>query len=125
MVFNMRWKRISPNRQIDEVGNIVQIHGAVQPKACQKCEKKFDEKPTVVDKKQYVPIYKCTECKFYNAGGDAAFDHKITSDHKITKTVKEMVVGKDKKILGSVARIIKTKNDVIILCGGCFGIYKK
>lgn len=117
----MKWKFVDSNhtKQIDSVGNIVQIYGGVIPKACQKCKISFNYSVTQVKKIQSVPIYKCIKCSFENASGDAAFDHKIISDHKITKTSKDRVVGVDNKILGSIANITKTEDDVIILCDDC------
>jgi len=109
------------DQQIDEVGNIYQKSGAVIAKACQKCGKEFDYTPTMVERKAPVPIYKCTACSFTNGSGDAAFDHKLTTDHKVVKTTVERVVAIEKKLLGSLAHITKTEDDVIILCGECNG----
>ena len=47
----MIWSILSPSKQIDEVGNIFQKSGAVQPKACQKCEKKFTSEVEEIKKK--------------------------------------------------------------------------
>ncbi len=108
-----------PNKQIDTVGNIVQKQGAIQPKACQKCKKEFTSKIESKPITQSVPFYKCENCEFENAGGDAALDHKITTDHKIKKITKDRLAKVDKIITGRIAHIKKTKTDVKILCGDC------
>lgn len=117
----MEWEFSTPTKQVDKVGNVVQINGGVKAKACQKCKKKFDYKVTNVEKKQEVPIYSCEECDFKNASGDSAFEHKITSDHKIKREKIERVVGIERKILGEIAHITRLKEDVIITCGKCNG----
>lgn len=105
--------------QIDSVGNIIQLSGAVKAIACQDCKKKFDYTQIKKEKIQKVPIYECENCDFKNASGDAAFDHKITSDHKIKKTFADRIVGFVNKIKGPIAIINKTDNDVNILCDKC------
>ena len=120
----MKWTFLKgvTNMQVDTVGNIVQKAGGVIPKACQKCKKEFTGKIESVPIKQKVPFYKCTDCEFISSSGDAAFDHKILTDHKLSKIVKDRIVGTENKIIGNFAKISKTKNDVIILCDDCYGI---
>jgi protein-arginine kinase activator protein McsA len=105
--------------QEDEVGNIFQYHGGVKPKACQNCKDPFESKLELVEKKGTVPMYVCKNCDFKNASGDAALDHKITTDHNILKKTSERVIAIEKKIIGSVAHITQEDNDVIILCSEC------
>jgi len=108
--------------QIDEVGNIYQKQGGVIPKACQKCKKEFKSEVKEFPIKQKVPYYKCKDCDFENAGGDVALDHKIQNiDHNIKKITKDRIVGVDRKIIGIVSYVTKTKDDVLILCGDCNG----
>lgn len=113
------WKTISSFEQKDEVGNIYQKKGGVIPKACQKCGKKFYSEIKNIPITQSVPFYKCKNCSFENAGGDSALDHKITTDHEIKKISKDRIVGYNSIIEGSKSNIIKSKNDVIILCDEC------
>lgn len=105
--------------QMDTVGNIVQAEGGVKAVACQKCEKKFDYKAESKERIQHVPIFTCSDCNFNNASGDMAFEHKITTDHNITKTTKPRIVAIDRKLTGSIAHIEKTNDDTIIICGDC------
>lgn len=120
----MEWSFIEdkPHLQIDEVGNIVQINGGVQPKACQKCKNEFKSKIKENPKKQIVPFYKCEDCDFENGGAPAVMDHKFETDHKIKKISKDRIVSIERTIEGSVAHISKTKDDVIILCDKCNAI---
>jgi len=112
----------SPNKQIDLVGNIYQIHGAVQPIACQKCKKLFDNKVTQKPLKQTIMSYKCDDCEFENKSGDIAFVHLQANDqHRIAQLSDDKVVSIEKQHTGRIARIKKIENDVIILCDDCNG----
>jgi hypothetical protein len=104
---------------IDSVGNEIQDGGAVIPKACQKCKKEFKSEIKSTPIKQDIPFYKCKDCKFENASGDATLEHKLTTDHKLDKIIKSRLIGHERKILGNIAHIIKTDNNIIILCGDC------
>lgn len=106
--------------QIDEVGNIYQKSGAVIPKACQNCKEDFKSEIKDFPITQDVPIYTCNDCDFEGVSGDSALSHIIEyPDHKLNKSIKERVIGIDKKAIGSVARIKKTEDDIIILCDKC------
>ena len=111
---------IDTDEQIDKVGNIYQKSGAIIPKACQNCKQKFKSEIKEFPITQKVPFYKCNDCDFENASGDATLEHKITNmNHNIKKITKDRIVGVDKKIIGIIPRITKTDDDVIILCDDC------
>jgi len=112
------WKTINAHEQIDEVGNIYQYHGGIKPKACQKCKREFKTQIKIDPVIQKVPIYECEECSFKNSGGDSALDHKIQSSHKIKKIQKEKVVSTKRQLIDT-PNIIKTKDDVLVLCSEC------
>lgn len=114
------WKFDGPLKQVDPDGNIVQIRGAVQPKACQNCHKDFDCPISTVPKYQSVPFYKCKDCDFKNAGGTEAFDHKLETSHNIEKIQENRLVGYEKKLTGKlIPHITHGDGDVKILCGDC------
>ena len=115
---------INFNKQIDEVGNIVQHTGGVQTKACQKCRREFESKIIKVEIKQRVSYYDCTECNFSSANSNGGLDHMIETTHKLTKTSKNKVMGYDNIIQGVISHITKTDDDMIILCGDC-DLFKK
>jgi len=104
---------------IDEVGNIIQDSGAVVPKACQNCKREFASNVEVIQKKGPAPIYACESCNFRNASGDSAFEHKLTTDHKIKKTTTERLVSVDKVIKGIIPYVTKEQDNTVILCGEC------
>ena len=112
-------KDVRTARQVDSVGNVFQLHGGVEPKACQQCKKKFVYAVEVKPIEQSVGFYKCEDCDFKNASGDSALDHKIITDHKIKKTTEDRFVTTKKIIIGNKANIKNTKNDIIILCDSC------
>jgi len=112
------WKTINAHEQQDEVGNIYQFHGGVKSKACQECKKDFVTKIKLDPVIQNVPMYECEECSFKNAGGDAALDHKIQTSHKLNKIKKEKVVSIRRQLIDT-PNIIKTEDDVLILCSEC------
>lgn len=122
-------KKVKVNYQFqeDEVGNIAQRIGktdkvgGIIPKACQKCGKEFNAKIKEEPIIQQVPIYKCEDCEFTNAGGDATLEHKILTEHKIRKIATPQFVGYNKTLEGQKANIKITKNDCIILCDDCNG----
>lgn len=124
----MEWKfcnnkgeisQIPTSFQIDTVGNILQKSGAIKPKACQKCEIIFKTETKQIPKKQKVSLYKCTECDFENANGDAAFDHTILSEHKLTKKTEERIIGFENILEGEKSHVVKTDEDCIITCQKC------
>jgi len=112
------WKTINAHEQLDEVGNIYQYHGGVKSKACQKCKREFKTQIKLDPTIQKIPMYECEECDFKNAGGDAALDHKIQSSHKLKKTQKDKIVDMKRQLIDT-PNIIKTEDDVIILCSEC------
>lgn len=127
----MKWKycditgkisKSSTSFQVDSVGNIFQQSGGVKPKTCQKCGIKFKSKIKESKIIQKVPVYECTKCNFKNTSGSTAYDHKIETDHKIEKIFEDRIAGEIRTITGNVAHIKKTKTDVNILCGNCYGI---
>jgi len=107
--------------QMDEVGNILQHSGGINPKACQLCKVKFKAKIVKSIKQQKVPSYNCEDCEFEHGNPINALDHKIETDHKVKKEIKERSVGSDNELAGILSYITKTKDDVIILCGKCNG----
>lgn len=109
------------NQQVDEVGNILQKGGGVKPKACQNCKVEFNSKVELFKKTTKVPFYKCDECDMEFGSSEGALDHKIQTNHKLKKELKEKVVGLEKKVTGKIAKIQKTDDDCLILCGDCFG----
>lgn len=120
MVYNMEWKLISPNRQKDTVGNILQVNGAVQAKACQKCKKLFKSKIIIEPQKQDAPYYKCENCDFEHTSPNNMLLHlQDKSDHRFKLKTKERIIGYKNKLIGSFANITKADNDVIILCDDC------
>lgn len=116
---------IELDEQVDEVGNLVQRMGkdkigGIIPKACQKCKKEFKSEIKEFPIIQKVPFYKCKDCDFENAGGDATLGHKIENmEHNIKKIVKDRVVTIERRLVGTKANINKTEDDVIILCDIC------
>ncbi len=114
------WKTINAHQQLDEVGNIFQYHGGVKPKACQECKTEFKIEIKEEPLTQKVPVYECEDCKFKNAGGDAALQHKIETDHTIKRELTERIVSMQKQLIGT-PYIKITDDDVIILCNSCSG----
>ncbi len=121
----MNWttkaNKLKAEYQEDEVGNILQRAGGVQPKACQKCKKKFESKITKQEIKQNVSYYACKECNFTSGNSDGGLDHMIETSHKLTKKRKNKIVGYDNIVSGVISYITKTEDDVLILCGDCNG----
>jgi len=112
------WKTINAHEQIDGVGNIYQYHGGVKPVACQKCKKTFETKIKTDPLIEEVPIYECENCNFKNPGGDATLQHKIETDHKIKRELKDRQVSVKRQLIDA-PNIIHKENDVIILCNRC------
>jgi len=118
------WKLMTKmDQQIDKVGNIYQKSGGVKPKACQKCKKEFNAKVKSTPITQSVPYYKC-DCDFKTSDPTEAFDHKLTTDHTISRTAKSRIVNYINTLEGLKANITKTYTkdevtDVIILCDKC------
>jgi len=110
---------IPTSRQIDTVGNVMQINGAVQPYACQKCNKVFSGKVEAEPIEQNMPLYKCNDCDFESNTGDKAFDHMLESEHKLNKTTTKRIVGVNITLKGDLSHIIKENDDVLILCEDC------
>lgn len=111
---------VETDEQVDEVGNIYQKQGGVIPKACQKCKKEFKSSIEDFPITQKVPFYSCSECKFENASGDAALDHKLENvKHNIKKITKNRVISIEKRIVGIISYITQTDNNCIILCQRC------
>lgn len=119
----MIWKLIlDGNAQEDEVGNILQIGGAVVPKSCQQCKKEFKSEVVSQEIKQDIPSYKCDFCNFDGNTGDEAFNHTLDfPTHKISRTTKYRIVGYNNTLQGILSYVIKTEDDVKILCGECNG----
>jgi len=127
-----KWELVLKNehptdKQIDEVGNIYQKGGGVNPKACQKCHQDFNAPTKKIALKQNVPFYRCNDCEFKNHGSTAAMHHMLSSKHKIIKESKEKIVGYENIIVGAKAMIDKVfKNgevvDVNILCADCYNL---
>jgi len=113
------------DKQIDEVGNVLQKNGGIEPKACQKCKKKFVQKITSVEKKSKIPTYKCTECNFIKPSPDQALDHMIITKHTLKKSTIDVITGIDRIIKGKLIPHIKFIKkgskiiEVLILCRGC------
>ena len=120
----MNWvfDKINPNKQIDEVGNVVQLRGGVNPVACQKCKTKFTSDIVKVPIEQNVKSYKCTECTFISNGFFDAEEHTSETGHKTKSNIRKRIVGYNTTLVGVLPKITKTQDDVIIECGGCFGI---
>jgi len=112
---------VETSQQIDEVGNIYQIHGGIIPKACQKCKEPFDSEVKAFPLTQKIPYYKCEDCEFENTGGEATLDHKIETSHNIKKSTKDRIVSLENKIVGNKANIEHTEDDIIIICDRCNG----
>lgn len=112
----MKWKTINARMQEDTLGNQYQIDGGCTPKACQVCKKKFKSEIKKFEIKQDVPSYECRSCKFITPSADQALSHEHNDiDSKLVNTV----VGHENKIIGSVAHIVKTSDDVKIYCEKC------
>jgi len=113
-------KDVRTARQVDSVGNVFQLHGGVEPKACQQCKKKFVYAVEVKPVQQPVGVYKCEQCDFENGSGDKAFAHTVDNpDHKLKRDKKERVIGSERTMVGDVPQITKTEDDCIILCQSC------
>jgi len=111
------------DQQIDEVGNIYQHAGAVIPKACQKCNNEFNAKVKSTPITQKVPNYKCS-CDFKTGDPTEAFDHKLATDHTITRSSETRTVTYINTLEGLKANVRKLYkdnkvSDVIILCDKC------
>lgn len=104
---------------IDEVGNIIQDGGGVNPKACQQCKKPFDATIQVTEIKQVVPHYKCSQCGFENSGASAALDHFISTQHTVNKIQKERVVGVENTLKGLSSHVKVTENGILVRCQHC------
>ena len=122
----MKWKFIEIDgvvdneRQIDELGNIYQKTGGVNPVACQKCKKKFNAKPEQEKIEEDMPLYKCKNCKFEGNTGDQAFDHTLEKkNHLIKKTTTKRLVGYNTILKGIKPRITITEEEVVIVCDKC------
>ena len=105
--------------KIDNVGNILQYSGGINPIACQQCKKKFTHKIIETNITESVPVYKCIDCNFKNASGEATYDHKIETNHNIKKTTDSRIVAIKKQLSGDIANIIKNDNDIRIICDWC------
>ena len=116
---NNKISNVPTNKQIDTLGNILQINGAVQPVACQKCTNKFDsiyEKIPIIEK---IFFYKCKDCDFSNSSGDKTLEHKIEQEHIIEKISSDRIIGYEKKLKGIKSNIQFIDDDVVILCNNC------
>lgn len=110
------------NKQVDTVGNVLQVNGGIEPKACQKCKSEFKSPIVETPLEQNVPSYNCEECEFKNSGASEALDHKLETSHKIKKGLTKRIVGHERKIdFSKLSHVERTKDDCIILCGDCFG----
>lgn len=105
--------------QVDSVGNIIQETGGVIPKACQQCKSIFSAIQQQVPKTQPVKQYECTICDFKSTDYFEAVDHTVVDTHKLKITQVSKVVGYDTKLVGKLAKIVKTEDDCIILCQDC------
>jgi hypothetical protein len=114
--------KVPTNFQLDGVGNIVQRNGGVNPKACQVCKEEFKSEIKKKELTTSYPSYVCNTCDFHSAEPDKAFDHKLETDHKISKKSKVRVAGYENISTGKQAHIKFTDNDCIITCGECAGI---
>ena len=111
----MKWKTINARMQEDTLGNLYQLDGGCTPKACQGCKKKFKSEINRFEIKQDIPTYECKSCKFSSQSADQAISH----EHEVKTKLVSTVVGHERKIIGSVAHIIKTPDDVKIYCEKC------
>jgi len=115
------------DKQIDEVGNIYQKGGGVNPKACQKCHQEFNAPTKKIALVQDTPSYTCSDCSFKNDGSQKAMDHMITTKHKIIKKLVPRTVGYENIIVGPKVMVDKIYKDgevvdVNILCADCFNL---
>jgi NAD-dependent SIR2 family protein deacetylase len=110
---------VETNFQMDLVGNILQISGALKTKACQKCKTGFKPTTKIEDVKQDVKIYKCSDCEFESNMADDALTHSIQEKkHTLKIKKKSRVVGVKRLLIGS-AIVERTKNDIKIRCKKC------
>ncbi len=116
------------DKQIDELGNIYQKAGGVNPKACQKCHQVFNAPTERIPLKQTVPDFSCTDCNDKIDGAVSAIIHfQEHSDHKISKKSTEKIVGYENIIVGPKVMVDKIYKDgevvdVNILCSNCFDL---
>jgi len=116
------------DQQIDEVGNIFQKSGGVNPKACQKCHQEFDAPTRRIPLKQTVPDFSCVDCSFKSTGAVGAIMHfQEHPDHKISQKSTEKIVGYENIIVGAKVMVDKVYEDgkvvdVNILCADCFNL---
>jgi len=117
---------VALDKQVDDLGNVYQKSGGVNPKACQKCKKEFISEIVNVEKVTKVPWYNCEDCNFNSPSGDASLEHMWMTKHKIKKATKDHVSSIDHKITGDLIpniTIIKNKLgepiEVEILCRRC------
>ncbi len=117
----MKWTTLKnhPSMKVDEAGNILQRTGAIVPKACQKCGRKFIAMVKTEPRTQNVPSYKCEDCKWTNSSAEFAWDHEKAQSHKITKIKRERISGYITYLSGALARIDNTGVKPKILCDNC------
>lgn len=128
----MNWKfvdkrgkmsKVNTQYQMDEVGNVLQIGGAVKPKACQKCKKKFNAKTKDIPQTAKVPWFKCSQEDFEAPTMESVYFHiqDNGNTHEIVKTHKEKIVGVESQSVGRLAIITQFDTECIILCSDCDG----
>ena len=112
--------------QEDEVGNKLQINGAIEPIKCQKCKHEFNSSIKQEPLTQQIMFYKCDNCDFENTSGESMLFHlQENKTHAYSTKEKERIVKIEKKITGIIPIINKIKNDIFILCGDCNESQKK
>lgn len=120
------WKLIHSEMQIDDVGNIYQKQGGVNPKACQKCKTVFKTETKKEPIIKPVTEYKCGDCEYHNFGADGAFTHMMDTKHNINKKITDKIVnyriistGNKPNIRKITDEKTKEVTDVTILCDDC------
>ena len=106
--------------QEDEVGNKLQIDGGIESVKCQECKVIFSSTIKSEPLKQPVMFYKCDDCKFENTSGESMLFHlQKNKKHEYSIEKKERIVKIENKIVGNMAIVTETKDDIFILCKRC------
>ena len=110
--------------QLDNVGNILQVTGAVIPKACQKCKKPFDAQVKLKNVTQPVRYFTC-QCNFQTGDANEALIHKMENEtHKLKIDHKDRIVKTERTLVGRKSHVKEVKKldevtDIKILCDDC------
>ena len=116
----MEWKLINKKTQEDSLGNLLQADGGVVPKTCQQCKSSLIAPAELKEIKQTIPYFECEDCDYETSdGGHALWHEHDNNSHVIKFTTSEKVIDIN-RIIEQPSKIIKSEDDVIILCFKCY-----